>query len=136
MIEIVIPGTPIPWKSHGGYGRKSYDPRYLEKQTFREIIRDQYQGELIDYAIDLDTIFYLQIPASVSQKTKEKMLSGEIRPTKRPDGTNMRKLYEDCLKKTVITDDSIVVGGRTEKWYGVNPRTILMISPASQRNIF
>jgi Holliday junction resolvase RusA-like endonuclease len=47
---------------------------------------------------------------------------------KKPDVTNMRKLYEDCLEKAgILSNDSVIVCGETQKYYSSTPRTIIII---------
>jgi len=126
-IRLIIDGDPVPWKAHGGYGRRSFNPRWKEKEYFQHKIEEQYDGPLISSAVSLDTIFYVSIPKSASKKKRELMLSGGIRPTKRPDATNMRKFTEDCLNGTVLEDDSQVVNGCLQKWYSETPRTEIIV---------
>jgi len=57
---------------------------------------------------------------------KERMLSGEIRPT-RCDNTNMQKFYEDCLKNIVFMDDRYVYKNISEKLYGDKGKILIQV---------
>lgn len=127
MITIVIPGKPIPWMSPF-IGRKcSFSPRSKVLNDYRIIVRSQYSAPPIESEVDCDVICYMPIPKTTSKKNKSSMLEGKIRPISRPDRTNIAKLVEDALNGIVISDDSIIVGGRIEKWYDENPRVVLQI---------
>lgn len=69
----------------------------------------------------------MPIPKSTSKKTRLLMLEGKIRPTTRPDRTNLCKLMEDVFNGIVYLDDSQIVGGAVEKWYSDNPRVVVKI---------
>lgn len=66
------------------------------------------------------TAFY-QIPKSASKKKSDVMLSGEIRPTKKPDLSNVIKCVEDALNGVAYGDDSQIVWLMGEKYYSNIP---------------
>src|SRR5579859_7626013 len=128
MINLTIPGIPIPWKSHAGYGRRSYNPRFKEKQFAQYYIKEQWEEfaiGIITGAVAVHFLFHMPIPTSTSKKKKVEMLDGTIPHTKRPDCTNMQKFYEDCLKGIVILDDSLVKSVSSDKIYSEEPRTTI-----------
>lgn len=140
MIKIVIPGKPLPWKAPYVGRRGAFSPRAKILEAYRWIVKKEYIGPLIDNAVDCDILIYMPVPLGVSKATRFLMLEGQIRPTKRPDRTNIAKLVEDALNGIVIKDDSLIVGGRIEKWYCENPRVELIITrvsldPAANRPI-
>ena len=55
-------------------------------------------------------------------------LSGQTRPTKKPDVDNIAKMILDSLNGIAYTDDSQVVVLNIEKHYAENPRVELEIS--------
>jgi len=124
---ITIPGPPVTWKSHGGSGRRSFNPRWREKEYFQAKIKEQYSGNLLEEQIAGEFIFFIPIPQSVSKRNRLKMISGETRPKKRGDRSNMLKFTEDCLIGIVVKDDSIFVDGPVRKFYDENPRTVIKI---------
>jgi Holliday junction resolvase RusA-like endonuclease len=65
---------------------------------------------------------FFSIPKSTSKTKREKMLSGEIRPTKKPDWDNIGKVVCDALNKLAYGDDSGIVDGRVQKFYSDEPR--------------
>ena len=67
------------------------------------------------------TAFY-KIPKNTSKKKKAAMLSGEIRPTKKPDGDNILKAVADALNGICYKDDKCLVKMSIEKFYSDMPR--------------
>ena len=117
MIEITLDVTPVPWSAPKLSRFRTYDPKEAEKRATRYLIRQQYKDEPIQGYVRINFIFYFPPPKSASKKQREKMLRHEIIPT-RCDCTNLQKLYEDCLKNIVITDDRNVEYISSLKLYG------------------
>lgn len=126
-IFIEIPGVPVAWRSHAGFGRKSWNPLWREREYYQSKIRDQYKGDPIKLSVGADYTFYIRIPQSTPMKSRTRMLLKEIRPAKRPDRDNLAKFLSDCLQGIVIVDDSIIVEGKIEKYYGEIPMTMIRI---------
>ena len=125
--KIIIPGNLIPWRAHAGYGRKSFNPLFKEREFVQWHIKSQWSGDLLTEAICVRFTYYVKIPNTTSKKNREKMQNGEIRPIKRPDLTNLCKFYEDCLKNVVISDDSLIVEQSNSKFYADEPSVIIQI---------
>jgi Holliday junction resolvase RusA-like endonuclease len=77
--------------------------------------------------VALSFLFAFEPPKSTSKKKRDKMLSGEIRHVKKPDVSNCVKFTEDCLKGTVIYDDSQVVSIRAKKFYAEKAETKIFV---------
>lgn len=45
-----------------------------------------------------------------------------IRPLSKPDWDNLGKTYSDMINETLLLEDSLVVDGRTRKFYSAKPR--------------
>lgn len=66
---------------------------------------------------------FLPIPKSCSKEKHRQAEQGIIRPTKKPDVSNILKGVEDALKGIFYKDDSqIVEYGVIGKWYSDKPR--------------
>ena len=90
-----------------------------------------------DTYVDLQIIAYLKIPKSTTKAKRAKMLSGEIRPTVKPDWDNLGKLISDALNGVAYDDDKCVVDARVRKFYSDRPCTQVTISEAiSSDDIF
>lgn len=62
-----------------------------------------------------------KVPKSYSKKRRERCLSGEIMPTKKPDIDNILKSIFDALVGYAMNDDSQIVEVVAEKIYSENP---------------
>ena len=64
---------------------------------------------------------FLSVPVSDSAKKRAAKLSGEIRPTKKPDFDNIAKAIADGCNRVVFADDAQIVSAGIEKFYGETP---------------
>jgi Holliday junction resolvase RusA-like endonuclease len=125
-----ISGIPVPWTSHRGFGKKSFNPRFQEKRGAKwELSLQHDKRPLLTGAVRVDFLFEMPIPKCMPKKMQEKIRSGEkVYCTKRPDATNLRKHAEDCLTGIVLLDDNQVVAGETQKYYAKDaPKTCIKI---------
>jgi Holliday junction resolvase RusA-like endonuclease len=70
---------------------------------------------------------YYKIPKNTSKKKKQTMLSGEIRPTKKPDGDNILKAVADALNGVCYKDDKCLIKMSIEKFYSDMPRIEVVV---------
>ncbi len=127
MISIEIPHAPIPWRAPYVGSKGCFSKNYSINIETKKLIAAQYDGPLIDEAIIVDLTFYMPIPKATSKKKRLQMLSGMLRPLGTPDRTNLCKRAEDLLQGIVIKNDSKIVGGRVDKYYGEIPRSVINI---------
>ena len=134
MIKFSIPIKPRPQKrdrigSFGGHGRSYKHPEQSKYEGKVAAFIAQYCPERpFDGAVELKIVCYLPIPKSKTKKFKEAALLGHIRPTGKPDCTNMAKNIEDIMNGIFYYDDSQVVKLMVEKWYSDNPRWEIMLA--------
>lgn len=128
MLTFEILGTPVPWKAHAGFGKRSFNPRYKEKHYVQWQIRPQFnRTQPITTPVKGICTFHMPIPAGVSKIRRRQMLEGRIHHIKRPDVDNLSKFLFDCLKGIVIEDDSQIVEVVLRKIYGETPKTIFLL---------
>lgn len=127
LSSILIPEPPVPWKAHKGYGRRSFNPLYKERECFQYHIRKQWDRLALIDPVMIEMIYYMPLPKGFSKKKKEKALLCEVYPDKRPDLDNLNKFLCDCLKGIVMQDDSQIVSLHSKKLYGENSFTLLRI---------
>ena len=65
------------------------------------------------------------------QTVQQKMRSGEIRPTVKPDFDNIGKLIADALNGVAYDDDKCIVDAQVRKFYSDNPRTEVILQIAT-----
>lgn len=128
MILIEIHREPVAWMAHGGYGRKSFNPRGVEKDYYTWQIKAHYtQCIPLSGPVKVDYTYFLPIPKGVSKVRRLQMLNGMMHPIKRPDIDNFDKFLSDCLTKIVFEDDSQIVHKVSRKIYGETPKTLIKI---------
>lgn len=128
VISLIIPGNPVPWAAHQGYGNRAYNPRAKDRARIEREIRAQYFRTPLSCAVAVTYHFFMPIPTTESKKNKSLMASNAIKHCKRPDVTNLIKFLEDCLKGLVIVDDNQVCEIMARKSYSELPRSLIQIS--------
>lgn len=101
----------------------TYTPK--ETMEYENWVRWSYReqcGVMLEGQIRAAIICYFSIPKSVSQKKREQMLQGKIRPQKKPDLDNIAKIILDSLNGLAYKDDSQVISLTIEKYYNEVPR--------------
>lgn len=137
-VRFEIPGDPKgkgrPRFTKVGNYTKTYTPE--ETASYENLVRLMYRTQCHgfrfndDAQLDMRIYAYFSIPKSTSKKKRAKMLSGEIRPTKKPDWDNSGKIIADSLNKIAYHDDSQIVDGMVRKFYGEIPKTVVIIQEA------
>lgn len=125
----IIPFTPVPWTAHKGYGRNSFNPKFKEKEATQWYLKTQHNGRpLFNGALRVDLFFEMPCPKIMSKKIRTSIEAGEkVWHIKRPDIDNLRKFTNDCFTWTVWDDDSLIVCGESQKYYAMEPRTVIHI---------
>lgn len=110
---------------------KTYTPE--KTVSYENLVKLTYQAKYGDYKFSDDAMLtmlikaYFTIPKSVSKKKRELMLSGKIRPIKKPDWDNVGKIIADSLNKIPYKDDAQIVSASLEKYYSDRPRVEVFI---------
>ena len=71
----------------------------------------------------------MTIPKSFSKAKRSMALSGDLRPAKKPDASNVAKHLEDCFNGIFWRDDAQIVGLLVRKFYSDRPRWEIEIKP-------
>lgn len=123
----------VPGKPHGkGRARFANGHAYTDKKTreYEEFVGYCYLAagnKILSGDIKLSIRAYYHIPKTINkekvdEKTKQKMLKGEIKPGK-PDLSNVVKAIEDGLNQVAYEDDSCITDyGESFKRYSDKPR--------------
>ena len=70
---------------------------------------------------------FFEIPKSYSNFKRAKCLTGEIRPTVKPDTDNISKNIKDALNGIAYPDDKQIVSETVEKFYAENAFAVVEI---------
>ena len=131
MIEIILAGAPL---GKGRVKRGAAGNAYTPERTVRYESRLAYEAQhvmagrpLFDGPLEVDVIAYMPIPESKPVKWKQAALSGQERPTKKPDADNIAKML-DALNLVVWKDDAQIVVLTVEKTYSDQPRLVVQVS--------
>ena len=127
-VKFVVPGKPFgkqrPRMSRRGKFTTTYTPK--ETVEYENLVKMSYYASNSDTklkgAIKAEIRGVFPLPKSTSNKQKEKMLSGEIKYTKKLDCDNMAKCILDALNNIAYDDDSQIYELKVSKEYGENPR--------------
>jgi len=119
-----VEGVPVakerPRKAKDGH---FYTPQ--KTKDHEELIQQFWMAngkKFVEGAIGMTVKAYFNIPKSASKVRVAQMQNKEIRPTSKPDTTNVIKLVEDALNGLAYRDDSYIVRIVGEKYYSLEPR--------------
>ena len=102
--------------------------RDYEKQVQEAFL--QAGGQMDHFAAMKIKAYYL-IPKRTRKDLMEAMVSGKIRPAKKPDLDNVLKIIMDALTGVAFEDDNQIVQVYIEKLYGQEPRVeVTLYTPA------
>lgn len=114
--------------------------KYEELVRYSALCARQKNGitKPISADISLGIKAYFKIPKTYSKKRKERCLTGEERPSKKPDSDNIAKIVLDglnpkmkvdhvqhkavCVHEGLYRDDKQVVSLKVDKYYSEKPR--------------
>ena len=128
-VEFIIAGEPHGKGRPRVVSRNGFTKAYTPQETasYENLVRVEYElqtrrykfsnGSFIEMVIEA----YYSIPKSVSKKRRAMMLSGELRPTKKPDMDNVVKIIADSLNNIAYKDDTQIVTCKCYKYYSDDP---------------
>lgn len=136
-VTILLMGEPVAWaRTRLGLRHVPFTPKRQRNNaaTLRLAAQDVMAGRApLDCALRVDLSAEFGIPASWSKKKQAAALTGEIRPTKRPDLSNVIKQVEDAFNGVVYRDDALIVEyGRLRKVYSGSPKLVVTVREASR----
>lgn len=119
-IKFTIPGTPVgkarPRVTR--YGAYTPEKTVNYETLVKEMFAIKYpKHEMLEGPLKMEIRAFFPIPKSTSKKKAALMATGEIRPTKKPDTSNILKIIEDALNKIAYNDDSQIVSSCIDKYY-------------------
>jgi len=110
--------------------------------TYKDAAQSRYEGQVsaliaqyrpaqpLAGALRLTVAAYLPIPRSKPKRWQQAARDGLVRPTGKPDGSNLLKNIEDIMNGVYWGDDAQIVDARVSKFYGDNPRWEIEIEEA------
>jgi len=125
-VSFVVPGHPFgKQRSRSTKSGRHYTPqetvRY-ENLVMMQAMQAMQDRPPVDIDVGLMFVAVFPVPDSWSAKKRAAALAGDIRPTKKPDLSNIQKALEDGMNAVVFKDDSqITESGGSKKIYGEVP---------------
>lgn len=126
QIEFVVPGEPFGKQRprHSRVSGTTYTPK--ETKLHEQLIQWAYRrsgGYKFSEGSQLRISIFavMGIPKSAAKYKRADMLSGKIRPVKKPDWDNIGKLVCDALNGVAYDDDKCICDARVIKFYGEMP---------------
>ncbi|HBV47761.1 RusA family crossover junction endodeoxyribonuclease [Ligilactobacillus murinus] len=114
------------------YGRsiRVYDPPKVSKykKQLAQLARSQYKDEPLDGSLEVEISFYRPVQKSLSKIERSRRLSGEHRPTVKPDLDNYIKSTLDALNGILWTDDARIVDLHAHKYYSDDPHIEITVT--------
>ena len=129
MVRFEVPGEPRgkgrPRIARAGRFARLYPDEKTE--SYEALVRLAFKQAApgfvpLDGPVALSLIAFCGIPKSASKRKTAAMLAGELRPTRKPDLSNVVKVVEDGMNSVVFRDDALIVSIMAEKRYSDRPR--------------
>ncbi len=126
FIFFTIPGAP-KGKARARTLKNGHSYTPSETVNYENWVKFCFSEQQLDGLIPTDGPVALQmtaafpIPKSTSKKQRERMLAGNVVPTKKPDCDNLLKIVADALNGIAYRDDSQIVKCDVAKVYSDTP---------------
>lgn len=122
MIEMFVPGRPLPQKRPKVYRRGNFiqavDPSKKDKEAWLKLAKTCAKMEVLDGPLAVTLVFHMPIPKSLKRKIELGMVH-----CKKPDIDNLIKFTLDALTGVLFFDDSLVAELIAKKIYSERPGT-------------
>lgn len=140
MIEIVVLGTPVAkgrprFSKATGHAFTPEKTRNFEAALKYAALQVMGSRPPLEGPLAVEMTIVMPIAKSWSKKRQRAALSGEERPTKKPDTDNFAKTLDAC-NEIVWVDDSQIVELTVRKFYGAKPGMWARVSPIVQEEAF
>jgi len=128
MVTFKVDADPVG-KQRARYAKRgnfvqTYTPdktRNYESLIKEAAIEAMGSSEPLETPVTLYLYIRVPIPASASKKKLQAISSGQEKPTKKPDASNVLKSIEDAMNGVVYKDDSQIVNIHVTKVYSTVP---------------
>lgn len=139
-MKITIPGDPEEQARMRFFVRNGipnvYDPKKKDKNAFKKYLLSFIQTNYPNYQFPkcpkLYFYFYCSIPKAMNKKLRYYAERGLLRKRTKPDSDNYLKLYMDCMNEIVYEDDAHASIGDADKFYDLNPRTVIYVDECDE----
>jgi Holliday junction resolvase RusA-like endonuclease len=132
-VTVIVAGIPVA-KGRPRITRRgiAYTPAATRKyEAHGRLAAQEAMGDRQPIAcpVRIVALVELPVPTSWSRARTAAALTGDIRPTTRPDLDNFLKSAMDSINSIVVADDSLVVEIDARKRYGIQPKLVVTVIP-------
>ncbi|WP_305177894.1 RusA family crossover junction endodeoxyribonuclease [Faecalibaculum rodentium] len=133
QVEFSIPGEPCA-KGRPRFIRATGQVMTPEKTSrYEQLVQLSYmqhvgQEVTLHGPVKAHIRAYFSIPKSISQRKREQMISGDLKPLKKPDADNIAKIVLDALNGMAYQDDKEVAALLVEKHWAEKPMVCVTLS--------
>lgn len=130
MISFTIYGEPVAKARPRVTRYGTYTPeksKNYERWVQASFIKKYRNFKPLETDIEVDIKLHFEIPKRTSKKKRAEMLSGKVRPQKRPDFDNCAKAVTDALNNFAYLDDKQISKATVEKLWTDEPRVEITI---------
>ncbi len=135
-VTVMLAGEPQGKGRARAVRRGNYIGHYTPEKTrtYEGMIRSAAMDALGNKAPFEDPVEFVlravfPVPASWSGKKRDRALTGELKPGKKPDLDNVCKAWNDALNGVVYRDDSLICRMTLEKRYGPQALVVVTVRP-------
>ncbi|MCP2219930.1 MULTISPECIES: RusA family crossover junction endodeoxyribonuclease [Bradyrhizobium] len=135
-ITISLQGAPQGKGRARAFVRGGHVGHYTPEKTrtYEGMIRTAAMQELgsrppLDEPLEFVLRAVFPVPASWSERKRQQAITGDIKPGKKPDLSNVLKAWEDALNGVVYRDDSLICRMTLDKRYGPQPLVVVTVRP-------
>ncbi len=131
-LVIELPGEPVP-KARARFGKgHAYTP--ARTASYERSLAWAYKAAMgsrkpLEGPLRVAVTAFMGIPKSWSRADRMQALAGVIRPTGKPDGSNILKSAEDSGNGILYVDDSQIVTATVSKLYAATPALRVEVEP-------
>ena len=134
-INFIVPGVPVAKGRARSFIRAGHVAHYTPENTARyenlvKLAAKRAMGswDPMQGAVELVLRLYMPIPASWSKKKRQDAFEGSLRPTSKPDCSNVLKAIEDAMNGVVFADDKQIVEMKITKVYSAQPQAVVQVT--------
>src|SRR5262245_14007994 len=132
-ITVIVQGEPVA-KGRPRMTRKGFAYTPAKTRKFEAHARMAAQLAMngrppMDMPVRVEIMAELPIPASWSKRKSANALTGQVRPSSRPDVDNYVKGVMDALNSIVVVDDAQIVDLHAVKKFSLTPKLVATVYP-------
>lgn len=126
VFDIIPEPTPRP---RAGFGGRFYVKNSRTNNEFCKLMVKDHKElyHFISTPCEMTVRNYFPIPTNFSKVDTLLAELGMISMIKKPDWDNLGKTYSDMIQQWILSNDSLITKGTSEKYYSLKPRVEIIL---------